>query len=109
MCRNLPYTVHQRTIPKKKIEIIFFVNCFVFKKMGNIVFDLHNSKYIFLVYLHIKLKKKNQRKPSPWQAPKMFFTFVVVVIFRVAVKIFWCPATKEKGIIKTWHFGAGFQ
>ena len=65
--------------PKKNLKLIFFVNCFVFKKMGNIVFDLHNSKYIFLVYLHIKLIKKIKENLPPDRLQKCFLHLLLLL------------------------------
>ena len=57
ICENHPYTVHQRTNAKKKIQnkkIFFFL-----PKMSKTVFDVNNSKTIFVrISSFLAIKRK---------------------------------------------------
>ena len=76
--------------------------------MGKTVFDLYKVKINIFLNISSFLALKKSKNVFLLCCRLQNGTKKIADI-RVTVNIFWGPATKERGNIKTWNFGFGVQ
>ena len=75
--------------------------------MAKTVFDLKNSKKIVFSISSVFAFKQGKPYVVSGETFKKNYKFFLCAYFRVIAQIFWGLATKERGNLKTRHFGIG--